>query len=128
MGAGASHRGALRHAAMRPQAVNRGCLAALRDPARTGQPVPARPASGRNPADGRAVMGAMKVATGRVLLVQEGRFRLLQDDGRALVLVLGTHAAIEPQDLPALLNRRVRVSWTQAPGLMAGEARDVEVT
>jgi hypothetical protein len=68
----------------------------------------------------------MKVSTGTVLLIQESRFRLLRDDGRGLTLALSPSAAIEPQDLPPLLNQRVRVEWTHAPGLIAGSAHHVE--
>lgn len=60
------------------------------------------------------------------MLVQESRFRLLRDDGRGLSLALAPSAPIEPQDLPELLHRRVRVSWTPSPGLIAGAAHRVE--
>ncbi|MBX9753079.1 MAG: hypothetical protein K5Q68_26060 [Roseococcus sp.] len=55
-------------------------------------------------------------------MVQEGRLRLLRDDGRGLTLVLSPSAAIEPQDLPPLTHRRVRVAWKPAPGLTGGIA------
>ncbi|WP_207536988.1 hypothetical protein [Sabulicella rubraurantiaca] len=61
-----------------------------------------------------------------MLLVQEGRFRLLRDDGRGLTLALSPSAPIEPQDLPPLLHRRVGVEWEPAPGLVSGKAHRVE--
>jgi hypothetical protein len=68
----------------------------------------------------------MTTATGTVLLIQEGRFRLLQDDGRGLSLVLAPSAELEPQDLAPLLHRRVRVTCTPAQGILAGAATRVE--
>lgn len=68
----------------------------------------------------------MRQATGTVLLIQEGRFRLLTDDGRGLAFTLSPAAPIEPQDLPPLLHRRVRVDYEDAPGLLAGAAHRVE--
>jgi hypothetical protein len=70
---------------------------------------------------------AMRNATGSVLVVQEGRFRLLTDDGRGMVFVLAHDAPIEPQDLPPLTHRRVRVDYDDGPNLVAGVARDLVV-
>lgn len=61
-----------------------------------------------------------------MLLIQEGRFRLLRDDGRGLTLALSPSAKIEPQDLPPLLHRRVSVEWDPVPGLVAGKVHRVE--
>ncbi len=69
----------------------------------------------------------MQSVNGRVLMVQESRFRLLRDDGRGLTLVLAPSAAIEPQDLPPLTHRRVRVAWRAAPGLTGGTAHRLEL-
>ena len=69
----------------------------------------------------------MRSATGTILLVQESRFRLLTDDGRGLTFLLAHDAPLEPQDLPALANRRVRVEYEDAPKLVAGIARDLLV-
>ena len=44
----------------------------------------------------------MPTTEGTILVVQEGRFRLLTDDGRGLVFLLASDAAPEPQDLPPL--------------------------
>ena len=63
--------------------------------------------------------------SGRVLMVQESRFRLLRDDGRGLTLVLAPSAAIEPQDLPPLTGRRVRLDYSDSPRLLAGIAQDI---
>lgn len=67
----------------------------------------------------------MPSTTGTVLLVQEGRFRLLTEDGRGMVFVLAYDAPMEPQDLPPLTGRRVRVDYEDAPQLLAGVARDL---
>lgn len=69
----------------------------------------------------------MPTATGRVLMVQESRMRLRLEDGRGLTLLLSPSAAIEPQDLPPLSHRRVRVEYEDAPGLLAGRATDLAV-
>ena len=69
----------------------------------------------------------MPSVTGTVLLVQESRFRLLTDDGRGLTFLLAYDAPMEPQDLPPLTDRRVRVDYEQAPKLVAGIARDLAV-
>ena len=54
----------------------------------------------------------MPSVTGTVLLVQESRFRLLTDDGRGLTFLLAYDASMEPQDLPPLTDRRVRVDYS----------------
>ncbi len=61
---------------------------------------------------------------GVITVVQEGRFRLSSDDGRSLLFVLDRHAAIEPQDLPALQMQRVTVAYTtpQAREALAAHA------
>lgn len=69
----------------------------------------------------------MPVATGTILVVQETRFRLLAEDGRGMVFLLAHDAPLEPQDLPTLTHRRVRVSYEQSPTLIAGIARDLEL-
>ena len=51
---------------------------------------------------------------GVITVVQEGRFRLSSNDGRSLLFALDRHASLEPQDLPALLTRRVEVAYTEA--------------
>ena len=60
-------------------------------------------------------------------MVQESRLRLLQDDGRGLTLVLSPAAAVEPQDLPPLTHRRVRVAWRTVPGMTGGTAHRIEL-
>lgn len=67
----------------------------------------------------------MPSATGTVLLVQEGRFRLLTEDGRGMMFLLAHDAPMEPQDLPPLTGRRVRVDYEDAPKLVAGVVRDL---
>ena len=50
--------------------------------------------------------------TGVVTIVQEGRFQLLDEEGVSHQFLLKYNAAAEPEQLPALLNQRVRVSYT----------------
>ena len=68
----------------------------------------------------------METAEGTVLIVQEGRLRLLREDGRALALALSPAAPIEAQDLPALLHRRVRVGFKPVPGMHEGAIHRIE--
>ncbi|WP_135466333.1 hypothetical protein [Crenalkalicoccus roseus] len=67
----------------------------------------------------------MRQATGRITVVQEGRFRLQAENGRGLLFLLHHGAALEPQDLPALKHRRVRIRYEEGKDLIAGIARDV---
>lgn len=69
----------------------------------------------------------MPSAEGTILAVQEGRFRLLTDDGRGLLFVLATDAPLEPQDLPSLTHRRVRVAYRESQRLIAGIAHDLHI-
>ena len=69
----------------------------------------------------------MPQVTGTVLLVQESRLRLLTEDGRGRVFLLAPEAPIEPQDLPALTGRRVRLAYRRAPRLIAGVVTDIGV-
>lgn len=69
----------------------------------------------------------MPQLTGTVLLVQESRLRLLAEDGRGHVFLLAPDAPIEPQDLPALTGRRVRLAYRTAPKLLAGVITDIGV-
>lgn len=69
----------------------------------------------------------MPSVTGRILLVQESRFRLLTDDGRGMVFLLAYDAPLEPQDLPSLTHRRVRVDYDESSKLVAGVAHDLQV-
>jgi hypothetical protein len=52
----------------------------------------------------------MKQATGVVTVVQEGRFLLAGDDGRARLFVMAPAAAVEPQDLLYLMLTGARVT------------------
>ena len=67
----------------------------------------------------------MPSIAGRILLVQESRIRLLTDDGRGLIFLLAHDAPIEPQDLPPLTGRRVRLDYSDSPRLLAGIAQDI---
>jgi hypothetical protein len=71
----------------------------------------------------------MHSVRGRVIAVQEGRFRLATDDGRVLPFVLSHKASAEPQDLPPLAARPVRVliSYSESPHLIADIAHRVEI-
>ncbi|HSK41637.1 MAG TPA: hypothetical protein VK943_17860 [Arenibaculum sp.] len=70
------------------------------------------------------------IIDGIVVQVQEGRFRLLGDDGRYRLFVLRHDAPMEPQDLAALQHRQahVRVRYSAAQALIAGIAHEVSPT
>lgn len=61
----------------------------------------------------------MQRLDGVVTIVQESRFQLLDDQGVSHHFLLGYSAAIEPEQLPSLLERRVRVVYTD-PGNLIG--------
>ena len=69
----------------------------------------------------------MSVARGTIVVTQETRFRLITDEGRAMLFLLAHDSSIEPQDLALLQAKqpRVRVLYTPAAGLVAGLARDI---
>jgi hypothetical protein len=89
-------------------------------PGRAWHPMPA-------PGDARPRQQDRMAITGIVLLVQEGRLRLLDAEGRGRVFLLSPEAAIEPQDLARLPGRRVRLHHHAAPMLMAGTVTAIEV-
>jgi hypothetical protein len=71
----------------------------------------------------------MHSVRGRIIGVQEGRFRLVADDGRVMPFVLSHKAAAEPQDLPPLMAKavRVRVSYSESRHLIADVAQRLEI-
>jgi hypothetical protein len=70
----------------------------------------------------------MPQVTGTILLVQESRLRLLDDQGRGYVFLLAPDAPIEPQDLPGLAGRRVCLRYHASPKLLAGVVSNLGVT
>ena len=62
-------------------------------------------------------MGSM---VGTLLIAQEGRFQLLDCDGVGHLFLLGYGAAVECDQLPALLHRPVRVRYRQAAKNIVG--------
>lgn len=62
---------------------------------------------------------------GVVTIVQEGRFQLLDADGVAHHFLLGHSAALEPEQLPSLLMRRVRVSYSDPPDIIGHRAHKI---
>ena len=54
----------------------------------------------------------MPTMTGRVTIVQEGRFHLVDDDGAGHLFILGAHAAAETSQLRPLAERQARVTVT----------------
>jgi hypothetical protein len=55
--------------------------------------------------------------TGIVTIVQEARFQLLDAESVSHHFILD-HAAADPEQLPELLNRRVRVSYKDPGGII----------
>ena len=66
---------------------------------------------------------------GVITAVQEGRFRLVAEDGRVLLFVLSHKAAAEPQDLPPLRDAAtpVRIEYEDSRRLIAAVARRIEI-
>ncbi|EWY40638.1 hypothetical protein N825_34570 [Skermanella stibiiresistens SB22] len=69
----------------------------------------------------------LKTMTGVITIVQEGRFRMEQEDGQPILLVLAPSAPIEPQDLPGLKRARARVTvaYEDSATLVAGVVHDI---
>jgi hypothetical protein len=65
----------------------------------------------------------MQRLDGVITIVQESRFQLMDDDGVGHHFLLGHGAAIDPEQLPSLLERRVRISYTD-PGNLIGHRAD----
>ncbi|HET7883093.1 MAG TPA: hypothetical protein VFL55_19570 [Acetobacteraceae bacterium] len=56
----------------------------------------------------------MRSITGTLLIAQEERFQLLDRNGVAHQFMLHHRSAVEPDQLPPLLHRQVRVSYRPA--------------
>jgi hypothetical protein len=56
----------------------------------------------------------MQSIVGTMIIAQEGRFQLLDRDGVGHQFLLHYGSAVEPDQLPPLLHRRVRVSYQPA--------------
>ena len=71
----------------------------------------------------------MHSVRGVVNAAQEGRFRLVADDGRVLLFVLSRNAAAEPQDLSRLQaeRARIRVDYDDGGHLIAAVARRIDI-
>ena len=54
----------------------------------------------------------MPSLTGRVALVQEGRFQVVDDEGAGHLFILSPHAAVETTQLRPLASRQARVTVT----------------
>lgn len=69
----------------------------------------------------------MNAATGVVVVAQETRFRLVDDQGRAQMFVLAHDAAIEPEDLQDLQRSQARVTvrFTEPDDLIARIAHEL---
>ena len=69
----------------------------------------------------------MATASGRISVVQEGRFRLLTDGGQGLLLTLGHDASVDDAELQELhaRNTHVVVEYDGEPNLASGVARRI---
>jgi hypothetical protein len=69
----------------------------------------------------------MRSIDGIVIIVQEGRFQLMDDNGVGHLFVLHYAAAAEAEQLPRLQDHqsRVRVGYTRAPDLLAHVAKRI---
>ena len=64
---------------------------------------------------------------GRIIAVQEQRFRLLTDEGQVYLLTLAAAAGLEPSDLARLQTeeRQLTIQFDGEPNLKGGVARKV---
>ncbi len=71
----------------------------------------------------------MRRMRGRVIIAQESRFQLLDDDGVAHLFVLDAAAGLEPSQLAPLQkgHTRVVVSYAKADDMLAHVARSIEI-
>lgn len=60
----------------------------------------------------------MQSIAGVVTIVQEGRFQLLDAAGVSHHFILHHGAAADPEQLPSLVNRHVRVSYRDPGGVI----------
>ena len=67
----------------------------------------------------------MHSVEGVVIIVQESRFQLLDDNGVAHHFLLAHNAAAEEEQLPVLLQRRVRVRYTDPDNLIGHVASKI---
>jgi hypothetical protein len=58
--------------------------------------------------------GSMQSIVGTILIAQEGRFQLLDREGVGHQFLLHHRSGVEPDQLPQLLHRRVRVAYRPA--------------
>ena len=65
----------------------------------------------------------MRSMTGVVIIVQEGRFQLLDDEGVSHQFVLQYGASVEPEQLPSLLERRIHVAYMDSDNLIGHVAK-----
>jgi hypothetical protein len=74
-------------------------------------------------------MPAESTIEGIVILAQESRFTLIDDQGVAHLFVLSSNAPLEPEEATALANgqARLRVHYRDADGLIARTALDLVV-
>ena len=67
--------------------------------------------------------------SGYMAMVQESRFTLVNDEGAGHMFLLGHASLAEPAQLAELQRRqaRVRITYSEAPDLIALSARSIEV-
>ncbi len=67
----------------------------------------------------------MRSIEGVVTIVQEGRFQLQDVDGVSHHFLLGHDAPLEPEQLPSLSQRRVRVRYSEPKGVIGHRVRGI---
>jgi len=69
----------------------------------------------------------MNELTGRIILVQEGRFLLEDDLGRKLLFILSSDNSLDPEQLPALARsgQLLRVHYSEPDHLIVGLAHSI---
>ena len=71
----------------------------------------------------------MAEMTGTVLIVQEGRIHIIDDEGAGHLFVLSPYAGAETEQLQALQRRqaRVRVTYVQPPNIVGLVVKRIEL-
>lgn len=69
----------------------------------------------------------MQSMLGTITIVQEGRFQLMDDAGVSHHFLLEYRAAIDPEQLPSLLYRRVQVDYADPTNLIGHAAREIRL-
>ena len=69
----------------------------------------------------------MQSIVGTLVVAQEGRFQLLDREGVGHLFLLHYGSNVEPDQLPSLLQRQVRVTYRQAKNIIGRTAVSIDL-